>query len=281
MKPLDEIADSRKAVDGVSVLAKISALLEALALREQMTAADLAEALQEPRSSVHRLIRQLNEIGWIEPGRSRGHWAVGLHLFRLGSGAVQRMDVRRAALPHMQALNDECEETILLCVQRELEAVCIEIIPGRRVQSLDLVLGGAMPLHAGAGPLSLLAWASQDVRHEWLVKAAEFGLEPKNLNREPTITEIEEQIKSTRQRGYAVSDQNVTPGIGALGAPIFDLKGHIVAAVSVSGLRDSVFDPQINLASKIMDAAKNISFDLGYRDPESDADRGIVSIFQE
>lgn len=265
----ESIESTPSSTDGVSVLAKISSLLEVLAVKQQATAAELAELLDEPRSSVHRMIRQLNEIGWVESAGSRGQWTMGLHLFRLGSSAVQRMDVRRAALPHMHAINDACGETVLLCVRRGFDAVCIERVEGHRVQSIALVLGGAMPLHAGAGPMSLLAWADDAVHREWLVHVSEHGLEAMNLSEPPTIAQVEEQLKTCRERGYAVSDRNVTAGIGAIGAPVFDFRGQVVGAVSASGIAESVFDPAIDLAGQVVEAARAISFDLGHRESAS------------
>jgi DNA-binding IclR family transcriptional regulator len=266
MKKLDaNTNDPRPSGEGVSVLAKISALLEILSSRDQATAAELAELLDEPRSSVHRTLRQLADIGWIEPAGQRGQWAIGLHLFRLGSGAVQRMDVRRAALPQMRTLNALSGETVLLCVRRGLEAVCIERIEGHRVQSIALVLGGSIPLHLGAGPSVLLAWADESVHKEWLVAAADHGVEKMNTAEPPTIGAIEARLEEVRSRGYAISDRDVTQGIAAIGAPVFDFTGRVVAAVSVSGIAESVLDPELGLAEHVMHAASKISFELGQR----------------
>ncbi|WP_347059640.1 IclR family transcriptional regulator [Blastococcus sp. HT6-30] len=258
------MTEDRPVLEGVSVLGKISALLEVLAARDQAAAAELAELLGEPRSSVHRMLRQLHDIGWIEPAGPRGQWAIGLHLFRLGSSAVRRMDVRRAALPHMQELNEATGETVFLIVQRGMEGVCIERIEGRRVQSIALVLGGAVPLHVGAGPLCLLAWLDDNQHREWLIHAAEHGLEQMNLPTPPTVRQVEARLREIRERGYALSDRDVTPGIAAIGAPVFDFRGQLVAAISVSGIAESVLDPGLRLAERVMEAARRTSFDLGF-----------------
>lgn len=262
------MADKKTALEGVSVLGKISALLEVLAAREQATAAELADLLGEPRSSVHRMLRQLNEIGWIEPSDARGQWSVGLHLFRLGSSAVRRMDVRKAALPHMRELNETTGETVFLVVQRGVEAVCIERIEGRWVQSIALVLGGSMPLHVGAGPEALLAWLDDAQHRTWLIHAAEHGLEQMNRGTPPTVSQIEAELKEIRERGYAISDRNVTPGIAAVGAPVFDFRGRVVGALSVSGIAESILTPRLDVPELLLEAARRTSFDLGHRDSD-------------
>ena len=117
--------------------------------------------------------------------------------------------------------------------------------------------------------MSLLAWADDAVHREWLVHVSEHGLEAMNLSEPPTIAQVEEQLKTCRERGYAVSDRNVTAGIGAIGAPVFDFRGQVVGAVSASGIAESVFDPAIDLAGQVVEAARAISFDLGHRESAS------------
>jgi DNA-binding IclR family transcriptional regulator len=50
-------------------------------------------------------------------------------------------------------------------------------------------------------------------------------------------------LEEIRAQGYVRSDNNVTPGIAAIGAPIFDHRGDVVASLSVSGLREGVLAP--------------------------------------
>lgn len=257
--------DPAPTAEPVRLLDKVSALLELLAEREQATAAELAEVLGEPRSSVHRLLRQLYEVGWVDQSTGRGQWTVGLQLFRLGSTAVQRMDVRKAALPHMVELHEYSGETVFLIIRRDLVAVCIERLEGRRVQSIALMLGGSMPLHCGAGPLALLAHLPDEVHREWMVATSTSGLEQMNRSEPPTVASVEEELKLIRARGYAVSDRDVTPGIAAVGAPVFDYRGRVVAAMSVSGIRESILDPELDLAGRTVAAAAAASRDLGHR----------------
>ncbi|MGJ9413839.1 IclR family transcriptional regulator [Aeromicrobium sp. CF4.19] len=251
--------------DGVSVLGKVSALLEALASTERASVAELAEVLGEPRSSVHRMVRQMAELGWVESDGPRGQWGIGLQLFRLGSSAVQKMDVRKAALPHMHQIQESTGLTSLLVVRRDLEAVCIERVEGKSVQSLVLMLGGAIPLHAGAGPMSILAWSSNEVRRAWAAHVDEVGFDARAtpLRVVPTRRQVESDLDETRSRGYAVSDRNVSAGIGAIGAPVFDFRGDVVAAVSASGVAETVLDSELAVAEQVREAARRTSFDLG------------------
>ena len=127
---------------GVAVLVKAMGLIDALADRGELTPAQLAEVLDEPRSTVYRLLATLQDLEFVEPGHRRGTYRLGLKLFALGSTVVERYDERAAAHPVMQRLHDETGETVFLCVRREHQAVCIERIDGLRVALLELRLGG-------------------------------------------------------------------------------------------------------------------------------------------
>src|SRR3712207_132573 len=133
----------------VQVLRKVAALLDRLAQDGEVSAARLAEQLAEPRSTVYRLLRSLEDLGYVEHGGRAGPYRLGLALLHLGAAVVSRFDERRAALAPMERVHEETGETVFLCVRRGSEAVCIERLEGARVQSLALRLGGSLPLHMG------------------------------------------------------------------------------------------------------------------------------------
>ena len=83
----------------------------------------------------------------------------------------------------------------------------------------------------------------------------------------PARSVIETDIDQVRRRGYAVSDGDVTPGIAALGAPVFNHRGDLVAAISVSGLRAQVLGDQERRNIELIRAgAQAVSKALGQED---------------
>jgi DNA-binding IclR family transcriptional regulator len=245
------------------VIAKAAALLDQLAEEGESTAARLGEALGEPRTTVYRLIRSLADVGFVERGSQRGTYRLGLRLFRLGGAVVARFDERQAALPHMEHLNDVTGETVFLCVRRGLQAVCIERIEGSHVVSLALRLGGALPLHAGAAPRVLLA---AEPRAEWDRYCESAGeLESFTPATPSTREHLHEELEAARRRGYSVSDGDVTVGIAALGAPIRNVRGTVTAALSISGVRETILgDRAEEMVALVTSAADAVSIALGF-----------------
>jgi DNA-binding IclR family transcriptional regulator len=91
-------------------------------------------------------------------------------------------------------------------------------------------------LFSGAAPRALFAFMPPPERH-----AALRDFRPQvDEAPAPAVADFDADMAVVHRRGYAVSDEDVTPGIAALGAPVFNHRGEVVAAISISGLRSQI-----------------------------------------
>ncbi|MGA2930118.1 MAG: IclR family transcriptional regulator [Solirubrobacteraceae bacterium] len=242
-------------------MAKATAVLDSLAQRGEATPAQLAELAGEPRSTIHRLLSTLEELDLVEPGRRRGTCMLGFKLFQLGTTVVSRFDERQAALPVMERIHEDIGETTFLCIRRGDEGVCIERLDGKQVNLRTLSLGGSLPLHAGSAPRALLAFAPPAAWDDYLQRA-----DPQAFTAKPFAIPdaVIEELHATRDRGYAISDQDITPGVASLGAPIFDHAGAVRAALSIGGLRDPILGPGSRALELLRNGATEISRTLDH-----------------
>jgi DNA-binding IclR family transcriptional regulator len=246
----------------VQVLQKAVSILDELAAEDELTVAELAERIAEPRSSVYRLVGSLRDLGLVRSG-GRGRFRLGLHLLELGTAVSSRFDERRAALPVMEELGEKTNETIFLCLRRDYEAVCIERIDGEHVRSMELRLGGALPLHAGGAARALLAWMPEPFWDEY---AERHGLARYTPNTITSRRELYKNLREARENGYVVSDGDVTLGIAAIGAPVFGHDGRVAASISISGTRPLILEGAFAQRRRsVTDAARRISRELGWR----------------
>jgi DNA-binding IclR family transcriptional regulator len=248
--------------NSIQVLGKAALVLDRLADEHELGAARLAELIGEPRSTVYRLLANLQQLELVEPGARRGTYRLGLKLFRLGSAVVARFDERQAAFPVMERIHDATGETVFLCIRRGYEAVCIERIDGRWVQSMALRLGGSLPLHVGAAPRALLAFEPREFWDSYLAQGPLTGLTPHTSTSRRQLVQALEDVRRT---GYAVSDEDVVLGMAAVGAPILDYRGRTRAALSMSGPRPTILGENVEASRKlIQEGALEISRALGY-----------------
>jgi DNA-binding IclR family transcriptional regulator len=74
-----------------------------------------------------------------------------------------------------------------------------------------------------------------------------------------------EELKTIRLQGYATDREEAVQGMGCIGAPIFDRKGRVAGALSLSGNVNRVLDDQAEtLAGEILATAAEISGLFGY-----------------
>jgi DNA-binding IclR family transcriptional regulator len=237
---LSRTMDLERDSGGLELISKAGAVLDILEQHKEASAADLAAALGEPLSSVYRLLQSLTTTGWVDRSSRRGAYRLGLSLMTIGGLVEDHLDIREASLPSLRQLVDVTKETSFLCVRRGLRAVCLERIEGYAVQSLAMLLGGSLPLYAGAASRALLAFLPVAEQSAILKDTSQ---QLRDDPPRPDDKEIIADIARIRTAGYSVSDGDVTPGIAALGAPVFNHRGEVQGALSLSGLRAQVLNP--------------------------------------
>ena len=78
-------------------------------------------------------------------------------------------------------------------------------------------------------------------------------------------TKLKKDLERTRQRGYALDDEEAVLGARCVAAPVFDAGGNVAAAVSVSGPITRISAGKVPIVgSAVREAAAEISARLGY-----------------
>lgn len=241
---------------GVEILSKAMALCFALEAEGELTAQQLSDRVGEPASSTFRLLSQLTQLGWIERGPSRGTYRLGLMFLTIGGHVEDHLDVRDAAAPSLTLLAQQLSVASYLSVRRGNAAVCIERVEAPDVRSHATRIGDSLTLHSGAASLAILSFLPPSERDAYLASIT------------PTVGErsvdaMRAELSATRSRGYSISDGNVTPGIAAVAAPVYNYRGELEAALSVSGLRERVVGDLEQTSGLVQQEARATSVRLG------------------
>ena len=257
---VEEERDAEAAGPGLELIVKVDAVMTALERHGDINAADLAIVLGEPLSSTYRMLQSLTAIGWVDRGPRRGSYRLGLQLMTIGGLIEDNADIRESAYPYLRSLLDDVGATSYLCVRRDARAVCVERLEGQSVRSLAMRLGGSLPLYAGAAPRALLAFLPASEQRAVLRSNHRLPGDPE----QPDQAALDSDLALIKKQGYAVSDGDVTPGVAALGAPVFNHRHELVAAISISGLRAQILGAQRRRNVRlIVAAARGASAALG------------------
>jgi DNA-binding IclR family transcriptional regulator len=231
--------------------------------RPEMSLAEFARRSGYSKSTTYRLLVTLVEAGWLERSPT-GAFRLTIKAFQVGSVLVDSLELRREAGPIMAKMAAEIGEAVYLVVADGTRAVCLERIDsGRGVRLMDLYVGGSQPLNLGAGPRALLAFAEDRL----LPALLEEGLSRRTELSLANPADLLDDLAETRRRGYSISDEDVTVGIGAIGAPILGPDGVALAALSFGGLRQNVLPPRPAHVASLLQACREISTRLGYWRP--------------
>src|SRR6476660_4222064 len=216
--------DGERDTSGLELITKAEAVLSVLEQQGEASAADLAAALGGRRSTKKRLLQSLTATGWVDRSSRRGPYRLGLSLITIGGLIEDQLDIREASLPSLRQIVDATGVTSFLCVRRGSRAVCLERIEGYAVQSLAMLLGGSLPLYAGAAPRALLAFLPAAEQSAILTDTSQ---QLRDDPPRPDDVQILADIARIRAKGYSVSDGDVTAGIASLGAPVFNHRGEV------------------------------------------------------
>lgn len=190
---------------------------------------DISSALQLPKSTAYRLLRILQERGFIER-TSSSQYQLGIALIRLGRTAIHSSrDIRLMALPSMKRIAEQIHESVSLMQLVNRQVVCIESIEGRYALRVSIQPGRTQPLHAGASSRVLLAHCPET---EW---EKQFDL-PLERFTATTITEVavlRQNLHAIRSNGYAISDGEIDAGARAVAVPLRNRHDEVVAALSI------------------------------------------------
>lgn len=224
-----------------------------------LSLAELVRRSGYSKTTAYRLLTTLEVAGWLER-TTDGAFRLTLRPFQIGSILVDSLHVRHEAPPVMRRLSLALERTTYLTIPAGTHAVCIERIDrGPSIRVMDLDVGGSQPLHLGAAPRALLAF-DEDALLPRLLQAGLEARTPQSITSEEALRK---DLAETRRRGYSISDSDVTQGVAALGAPVFDLHERPVGAISIGGLTEQMMPPRASHIEALVEAASEISARLG------------------
>jgi IclR family transcriptional regulator, acetate operon repressor len=237
----------------MGILQRSSSLVQLLAERGPLSTAEAAEHIGMPRPSLYRLSDALTQARLVEPAAD-GRLRVGLRWLRLADAARAGMTEWSGARTALDDLASSTGQTVYLSVPRADQAVCIDWSRGRGVSVLALRPGRTLPLYAGAAGRVTLAFRPEPL--EEYLKGAPFP--PFTQHTLTRARELRDDVAATRNRGYSVSDEDVTPGIGALGVPL-STNGTFRGALSIAGLAEELRAERDAFTAALLSSAARLS----------------------
>jgi IclR family pca regulon transcriptional regulator len=194
-----------------------------------MSVADAARASGATRASARRCLLTLAQLGYVE--HSGREFRPLARLRKLGGVASRRDRLALLAQPVLVRARDELAESISLAVLDDNGALFIARAEAEHIVSAGVRVGIRLPVYCSAtGRVLLSQFSDKEILQR-------LGRKPLARRTPHTLTKSSDvltEIRSVREKGYAVSDEEIELGLRALAAPVTGADGEIIAAVSVS-----------------------------------------------
>lgn len=216
----------------VQSLDRALVLLKHLARRPGRTLSELAEETGQAVATTFRALQTLQGHEIVEVEEPGQLWHIGAGAFRIGTAFLRRTKVVERARQPMDQLVRDTGETANLGVEVRGEVLFLAQVETHEAIRAFFPPGTKGPMHSSGIGKALLAWYPEERARDIIARQ---GL-PKFTSLTLTSdTALLRDLARTRERGFAIDDQERAEGMRCIAAPIFNAYAEPVAALSVSG----------------------------------------------
>jgi IclR family pca regulon transcriptional regulator len=247
---------------GLAILSSFSADRQVIGVSE------VAQELGLTRSTAHRYIATLAQLGYLQQDAATRKYALGPRVLDLGFTAINSMELRHVAAPHLQRLCDETGHTVNMAILDDVDIVYVERFrASRRHQNeidLDLHVGSRLPAYCTSMGKVLLAFMPDAEQAELLRRITFTRRGPNTLT---TKAALLAELRRVRVTGIAVNNEELAYGLRSVAVPVIAASGEAVAAVNLAAHRTmaSLDDLVARIGPIMQRTAAEISAQLGYR----------------
>ncbi|MFF8278617.1 IclR family transcriptional regulator [Streptomyces lateritius] len=224
----------------------------------------VADRLGVHKSTALRLLRTLHEHGLVHRQQDQ-RYRLGARLFALAQEAVENLDIREIAHPHLAALNEQTGHTVHLAVYEESEVLYIDKVESRYPVRMYSRIGRPVAITVAAVAKLLLADLPEPERRAVAAKLDYPMYTPRST---PNAAAFLTELATVREQGWATDLGGHEESINCVGAPVRGADGRVVAAVSVSAPNVVVTAEELlTLLPLVRRTADAISRDYSGKDP--------------
>jgi IclR family acetate operon transcriptional repressor len=246
----------------ITAVDRACAVLRSLAGAQPRSLSEIAERAALDEATTLRYLSALGQNGFVSRDEATRRYSMGLEVFQLGQHAVGSSEVRKVALPHLERLLEEFEETVNLATARDDRLVIIDVLESTRSIRRGATVGEVDFWHVSAlGKAILAGWPEREARA--LLQRIE-----RQRYTEHTLVEVDDlvaDLRRTRERGYAIDDEEYEHGLRCVAAAVRDRRGRYAYAVSISAVAGRMPDAAAERAGRAAQAAAEaISMGLGF-----------------
>ena len=194
-----------------------------------MSLAAVAAASDLPRPTARRILLTLDQLGYVRQVDTG--YELTPRVLDLGMSYVLSRGLWEIARPHMEALVARTRESTSIAQLDGSDIVYVARVAVPKIVTLSVTIGTrfpAMPTSLGKVLLAALPLAEAE---RVLAEPTRSGITPPWR---PDAAERAAALREVRARGWALTDEQLAPGIRSVAVPLRDGDGTVIAALNVN-----------------------------------------------
>lgn len=224
----------------------------------EFSALELSARLGITRSTVHRNLNELMSVLIVTQNPSTKKYRLGPTAYTIGATYLTTFDYLAQIRLILARATEDIGQTIGLAKlvgEKVLDLIEIETYQPIRIGRKE---GSYYPIHCGTYGKCTMAYFQPRERLEEIVRSTPLPKLAKNTITDPDA--LLENYALIRERGYAISDEELSDGLIGIGAPVFDSSGRIFGCVATALIKVASGDDAVErLIPKIMQSAAEVS----------------------
>lgn len=244
----------------VPVLEKTFRIIEKISLyKEGISFTEIVNSLNEPKTTVFRILSTLENQHWIEKKSDVYH--LGYMFIHYGLQTLTKRNLRAVARPFMEKLTQAVQQTSHIAILSGKNSMLLDVCESSRHIKPSSLIGALLPIHCTSHGKVLLAFAVEDSLEVFLKGV---NLERKTRHTITTIAELQQDVGKIRSRGYALDDLEYFEDVRCIAAPVWGMDGLCIGALGITATSTTFPRDKIKEYGRtITDYAKQVSLQMG------------------
>jgi len=261
-QPNDESASKAGSVNNTTTSAARAADILLHFTNGPLGVSRVARELNLSKAVVHRVLTTFVDRGLLVITTPDREYALGPAAAALGASALRSSPLREIARPLLTDLQQQTGETATVTAMAGRGRIYLDQVESRNEIKMTVELGRRFPLHTGSSGRAILAFQTPALNEAVLA-------EPLDKLTPATITDpdaLRASLQEIREKGWCVSSGERQEGASSIAAPVFDLDGLAVGALSVCGpIHRMTNEVLLGYVPIVTAAADQVSRTLGWR----------------
>lgn len=248
--------------DSVQSLSRASSILEAIANHNNnISITELSKVVDLHKSTVHRLLKSLIELGYVRQNINDSHYALTVKLFEIGASVVRQNDLITTARPYLEKLSQLSGEVVHLVIPDQTDIIYVDKVESTHTLRMHSYIGKRSPMYCTAVGKAILATKSDALIREFWTQIDPVKHTPYTI---VTIEAFLDEINRIRTMGISYDNEEHETDIRCVGTALTNYTGNVVGAISISGPKQRMSDEILNkLIPELLEVKQSISKAMG------------------